>query len=71
MSLLHLPIELIFQISDRLSSRKDLNAFARASVCLHQCLNKVLYKNDHEEHGSSALYWAAVHDRAKTAHMSL
>jgi ankyrin repeat protein len=71
MALVCLPIELLYDITDHLHQKKDLNAFVQTTYQLHQNFNKHLYRFDRRCCGSSALLWATTRGNIRTALISL
>jgi ankyrin repeat protein len=69
--LLRLPNELLQCIAENLEFGEDINAFARTNTRLYNLLNPYLYRYDVQQHGSSALLWAAKHGQEATAQKSL
>ena len=66
MSLLDLPLDLLYCIVYQLDVEKDINAFLQASLRLYRCFNKHLYCFNIERSRSSALLWAAEQGRIGT-----
>jgi hypothetical protein len=60
MSLLALPVEMLYEISEHISSVKDLNAFVWINRQFYLLFNQYLYRYDREHCGSSALLKAAT-----------
>jgi hypothetical protein len=60
MSLLALPVEMLCEISEHISSVEDLNAFMWINRQFYQLFNQYLYQYDREYCGSSALLKAAT-----------
>jgi hypothetical protein len=71
MPLLTLPNELLQNISERLSSERDINSFAQANHRLYRLLNGYLYRRHVQQSGSSTLLWAARYGHKATAKMLL
>ncbi|RHZ47893.1 ankyrin repeat domain-containing protein [Aspergillus thermomutatus] len=71
MSLLNLPLELLYEIASYLESDRDLNALVRTCSPLYTVFNFELYRRDTNRDQDRALFWAIQHDRPKTLWKSL
>jgi ankyrin repeat protein len=71
MSLLDLPNELLYQISENLDTAQDIASLSRVNHHLHQLTAEHLYQFDARERNSSALVWAADHGHLETAEKAL
>lgn len=58
-------------IAENLEFTEDINHFAQTNTRLYNLLNRYLYRYDVQQHGSSALLWAAEHGQETTARESL
>lgn len=58
MSILKLPPELLMSIA-KASECRDLNALLQCHSYLYNTLNEYLYQRNVQQHGTSAMYWAA------------
>jgi hypothetical protein len=67
-SLIRLPLELLYLISDHTTSTADANALARCNRQLYGSLNACTYRKDMRNSGGSALMWAAENYQSTTAH---
>jgi ankyrin repeat protein len=67
MSLLCLPLELLWLIASQCDSYADINAMARCSKILYPSLNACLYRQNMQYCGASALTWAAARCQPGTA----
>ncbi|OQD63114.1 hypothetical protein PENPOL_c010G06152 [Penicillium polonicum] len=54
-----LPTELLLTIAESLPNQKDLSAFTQTTKRTYEVLQTHLYKNNIQDHGTSALLWAA------------
>lgn len=54
-----LPTELLLSIAESLPNEKDLSAFTQTTKRTYAVLQLYLYKNNIQNHGTSALLWAA------------
>ncbi|KAJ5589383.1 hypothetical protein N7537_012061 [Penicillium hordei] len=54
-----LPTELLLSIAESLPNQKDLSAFTQTTKRTYTVLQPYLYKNNIQNHGTSALLWAA------------
>jgi ankyrin repeat protein len=68
LSLICLPLELLYLIFDHTASTADANALARCNRQLYRSLNACLYRKDMRNSGGSALMWAADKYQSITAH---
>ncbi|KAH4215343.1 hypothetical protein HBH98_249120 [Parastagonospora nodorum] len=71
MSLLSLPCELLWEISEHIRAKRDLNAFVQINYMFHQTFSRSLYRFDVRYCSSSALLWAAAKDDMYKARISL
>ncbi|KAL3472179.1 ankyrin repeat-containing domain protein [Aspergillus californicus] len=71
MSLLELPIELVYQILGWLEYASELSAFSRTDKLFHAVGNPVLYQHNVQHGESSALAWACEHGCLTTVDMIL
>lgn len=70
MFLVALPLELLLSVADSLA-QPDLNSLSRTAKALYGLLLRVFYKRNVAHDGSSALLWAATHNRPRTAALAL
>ncbi|CAI7656274.1 unnamed protein product [Penicillium crustosum] len=54
-----LPTELLLTIAESLPGQKDISAFTQTTKRTYSVLQLYLYKNNIQNHGTSALLWAA------------
>lgn len=71
MALLDLPLELIYDVADQLSSKYDLNAFVQVNRLFYRTFNQKLYRLDRKHCNSSALLWSAACGQQTTMRHSL
>jgi ankyrin repeat protein len=71
MPLLDLAGELLLAIAKHLESERDISALTRVNHYIYGLLNAYLYLYNVQQSGSSALLWAALHGKEKTADKSL
>ena len=71
MPLLDLAGELLLAIAKNLESERDISALTRVNHYIYGLLNAYLYLYNVQQSGSSALLWAALHGKEKTAEKSL
>jgi ankyrin repeat protein len=71
MSLLSLPCELLWEISEHIHTKRDLNAFVQINCMFHQTFSRSLYRFDVRSCGSSALLWATAKNDMCKAQISL
>lgn len=67
MAFFSLPNEIIIEIAENLDKEQDIYCFIRVSRRLYNLIDKYLYCHNIKHRGSSALLWAAEHDRESTA----
>ncbi|RHZ48065.1 hypothetical protein CDV55_100943 [Aspergillus turcosus] len=70
MSLLNLPLDLLYEIASHLYDR-DLNTLIRTCSPLYTVFNFELYRRDARREQSQALFWAVQHNQDKTLRKSL
>ncbi|KAF1947364.1 ankyrin, partial [Clathrospora elynae] len=63
--------ELLLSIAEKLSSERDINAFAQTDRRLYRLLNKYLYRHNVQHGESSALLWASEQGQVETIRKSL
>jgi hypothetical protein len=66
-----LPIELLIEVVDHLTSPRDILSLLKANRLFYSSFSRHLYECDTKHHDSSALLWAAVHGELQTAKYSL
>lgn len=59
--LVSLPTELLLTVAESLPNQKDLSDFVQTTKRTYTVLQPYLYKNNIQNHGTSALLWAAKH----------
>lgn len=70
MSLLNLPLDLLYEIASHLYDR-DLNTLIRTCSPLYTVFNFELYRRDARQEQSRALFWSVQHNQDKTLRKSL
>ncbi len=71
MAFLNLPNEIIIDIVERLKRERDICSLMRANRRLYQLFDNYLYRYNIKYRRSSALFWAAKHNRESTARKML
>lgn len=69
--LVHLPVELVQTIAERLEHESDINAFAQTATCIHKIVDPYLYRFNAQHEKGSALFWAAKWGQPASAQKSL
>lgn len=67
MTLLWLPNELLLSITESLQYEKDINALLQTNLRLYHLLNAYMYRRNIRTSESSALFWAAKHNKVATS----
>lgn len=66
LTLIDLAPELVLSIVHQLELERDVNALNQTCRHLYSMLDRELYRRDVQQHGSSALLWAARHGQVAT-----
>jgi hypothetical protein len=65
--ILRLPLELLYLVSSYSTSCRDVSRLARCNKQLYRSLNTFLYRSNMRGSEQSALMWASIHGRPRTA----
>ncbi|KAF7177619.1 hypothetical protein CNMCM7691_005948 [Aspergillus felis] len=71
MSLLELPLDVLYELASHLDSDRDLIAMAQTCSPLYTVFNFELYRRDAKRGRSRALFWAVQHNQNDTLRKSL
>ncbi|KAF4179323.1 hypothetical protein CNMCM8060_003186 [Aspergillus lentulus] len=71
MSLLNLPLDVLYEIASHVDCDRDLNALAQTCSPLYSVFNFELYRRDAKRGRNRALFWAVQHNRNNTLWKSL